>query len=278
VIKTDQSKGARYLIIIASKSKLKWIATALGASVLTLVALGLASPTDTVERPDTASVSATLQPGLRPIYSAKTDKKVVSLTFDISWGTKIPPLVLDILQQENVKATFFLSGPWSRDHAPVVERIIKDGHQVESHGHAHVDLDKLGREGAAKNIAQAHAILEGLTGRAPAYIRPPNGAHNKESVQAAKDLGYATVMWSVDSLDWKNPGVETIIRRSTKLIHPGAIILMHASDTCKQTHLALPTVIQTLRADGYTFISLDHLVREFGVDPNGRIQVRPTTQ
>ncbi len=264
------------MIIIASKSKLTWIATALSASVITLVSLGLASPSETVERPDSAPVSASIEHGLRPIYSAKTDKKVVSLTFDISWGTKIPPLVLDILQQENVKATFFLSGPWSRDHATVVERIVKDGHQVESHGQAHVDLDKLGREAAGKNIAQAHAILEGLSGRAPTYIRPPNGAFNKESAQAAKDLGYATVIWSVDSLDWKNPGVETIVSRSTRLVHPGAIILMHASDTCKQTHLALPTVIRTLRADGYAFVSLDHLVREYGVDPNGRIRVRAT--
>jgi polysaccharide deacetylase family sporulation protein PdaB len=264
------------LIIIASKSKLRWIATALSASVLTLVALGLATPDGIVENPDSAPVSAALQPDLRPIYSAKTDKKVVSLTFDISWGTKTPPLILDILRQENVKATFFLSGPWSRDHAAVVEQIVKDGHQVESHGHAHVDLNNLGREGAAKNIAQAHAILEGLSGRAPTYIRPPNGALNKESVQAAKDLGYATVVWSVDSLDWKNPGVDAIISRTTRLVHPGAIILMHASDTCKQTHLALPTVLKNLREKGYSFVSLDHLVREYGVDPNGRIQVRQT--
>lgn len=226
------------------------------------------------EQNDAAPVSAALQPTLRPIYSAKTDEKVVALTFDISWGKLMAPKVLDVLDQEKVKATFFLSGPWAQNHVETVERIAKAGHQIESHGQAHVDLNTLGREGAAKNIAQAHATLERLVGRAPTYIRPPNGAFSRESVQAAKDLNYATVIWSVDSLDWKNPGVDAIIQRTTRLIHPGAIILMHASDSCKQTDQALPVVIRNLRQRGYRFVSLDQLIREYGVDPNGHIHTR----
>lgn len=226
------------------------------------------------ERNDIAPVDAKLQPTLRPIYSAKTTDKVVSLTFDISWGQAMAPKVLDILKQENVKATFFLSGPWAKNHVELVKRIQTDGHEVESHGQAHVDLNTLGREGAARNIGQAHTILQELTGRAPTYVRPPNGAFDPNSVQGAKDMGYATIIWSVDSLDWKNPGVDTIIRRSTKLIHPGAIILMHASDSCKQTDQALPTVISTLRQQGYKFISLDNLIRQYGVDDNGFIHTK----
>ncbi len=225
------------------------------------------------EHNDTAPVNAALQPTLRPIYSAKTDQKVLSLTFDISWGNKMAPKVLDILKQENVKATFFLSGPWAENHVELVQRIKNEGHEIESHGQKHVDLNTLGREGAAKNIAQAHAILERLTGKAPTYVRPPNGAFDKNSVQGAKDLGYATVIWSVDSLDWMNPGVDAIIRRTTTLIHPGAIILMHASDSCKQTDLALPTVLKTLREQGYKFVHLDQLIRDHGVDDHGHIHV-----
>jgi polysaccharide deacetylase family sporulation protein PdaB len=223
---------------------------------------------------EAAPSHAQLQPTLRPIYSAKTDQKVVALTFDISWGHKMAPRVLDVLKQENVKATFFLSGPWAKNHAELVKRIQAEGHEIESHGQEHVDLNTLGREGAARNIANAHAILKELTGKAPTYVRPPNGAFSKESVQGAKDLGYATVIWSVDSLDWKNPGVETIIRRTTGLIHPGAVILMHASDSCKQTDQALPAVIRTLRRQGYQFVLLDKLIRDYGVDDNGFIHTR----
>jgi polysaccharide deacetylase family sporulation protein PdaB len=250
---------------------MKW-----AAAVMVLAALFASEARPALAEHDREAppASATLQPGLRPIYSAKTDQKVVALTFDISWGQAMAPKVLDILKQENLKATFFLSGPWSKNHTELVSRIKNDGHEIESHGQAHVDLNTLGREGTARNISEAHAILQQMTGRAPTYIRPPNGAFDKNSVQAAKDLGYATVIWSVDSLDWKNPGVETIINRTTRLIHPGAIILMHASDSCKQTDQALPVVIRTLRQEGYTFVALDDLIRKYGVDMNGHIHSR----
>lgn len=224
------------------------------------------------------SASAALQPTLRPIYSAKTDKKVLALTFDISWGKEMAPKVLDVLKQEEVKATFFLSGPWAKNHPELVKRIQDEGHEIESHGQEHVDLNTLGRHGAAQNIAAAHAILKELTGKDPTYVRPPNGAFNKESVQGAKDQGYATVIWSVDSLDWKNPGVESIINRTTRLVHPGAIILMHASDSCKQTDQALPQVIRNLKQQGYQFLPLDALIRQYGVDDNGFIHTKPASQ
>jgi len=240
-------------------------------------ALALAGPSlahaRVVERNDAAPVSASLQPNLRPIYSARTDEKVVALTFDISWGNQMAPKVLAVLRAEKVPATFFLSGPWAKGHPEIVKQILADGHQIESHGQAHVDLNTLGREGARQNIAAAHAILKELTGRDPTYIRPPNGAYNEASVQAAKDLGYATVIWSVDSLDWKNPGVDRIIHRTVKLAHPGAIILMHASDSCKQTDQALPAIIKALRDQGYRFLLLDDLIRTYGVDTNGHIRV-----
>lgn len=249
----------------------RWAVAALTAAAV--LATGLPARAAIVERNDTAPVNASLQPNLRPIYSAKTEEKVVALTFDISWGKQMAPKVLDVLRQEKVPATFFLSGPWAKYHPELVKQIKEDGHQIESHGQEHVDLNTLGREGAAKNIAAAHAILQELTGRAPTYIRPPNGAFNQTSVQAAKDLGYATVIWSVDSLDWKNPGVEKIINRTVKLTHPGAIILMHASDSCKQTDQALPAVLKSLRDQGYKFVLLDELIRTHGVDMNGHIHV-----
>jgi polysaccharide deacetylase family sporulation protein PdaB len=264
-------------IITIPRRRLRWIGAAIAAAAIIGVVLGTGE-SSIAERNDTAPVSAKVtdlvRTNLRPIYSADTKEKVIALTFDISWGNKMPPKVLDVLKQENLKATFFLSGPWSKNHVDVVTRIRDDGHEIESHGQRHVDLNTLGRQGAAKNISDAHAILHEITGKTARYIRPPNGAFNKESVQAARDLNYETVIWSVDSLDWKNPGVQTIIDRTTKLVHPGAIILMHASDSCKQTDLALPTVIKTLRAQGYRFVLLDELVRQYGVDENGFIHSR----
>ncbi len=268
------------MYVITITRPVKWAAAAITAVLVLFLGASIASPA-VQERNHTAPVSAEVigvAKTLRPIYSAKTDKKVVALTFDISWGKAMAPKVLDVLKQENVKATFFLSGPWAKNHQELVARIKADGHAIESHGQAHVDLNTLGRDGAARNIADAHAILEQLAGRAPRYIRPPNGAYNQESLRAAKDLNYETVIWSVDSLDWKNPGVDTIIRRTTLLAHPGAIILMHASDSCKQTDQALPTIIRNLRQRGYQFMLLDKLVKTYGIDMNGYIHTRIPAQ
>ena len=263
------------MYIITMRRRTAMMGAGIGAALVLLVGASMAGPA-VEERNDAAPVTAeavgVTTSSLRPIYAAKTDKKVTALTFDISWGNKMAPKVLDVLKQENLKATFFLSGPWAKNHEELVRRIVADGHQVESHGQAHVDLNTLGLDGAARNIQAAHTILEQMTGHTPRYIRPPNGAFDKVSVQAAKNLGYETVIWSVDSLDWKNPGVDNIIKRTTRLIHPGAIILMHASDSCKQTDQALPAVIKDLRMKGYTFTLLDELIKQNGIDMNGRIR------
>jgi polysaccharide deacetylase family sporulation protein PdaB len=198
---------------------------------------------------------------LSPIYKASITEKVIALTFDISWGEKTPPLVLDELKKYGLKATFFLSGPWAKNHPDLVQRIIAEGHEIQSHGHAHVNYSQLSREEAAENIQKAHAILKGYTGKEPRYIRPPNGDFNDQSLQTALDLGYQTATWSLDSRDWMNPGVEAIEKRVLDRIQPGDIVLLHASDTARQTNLALPRIIESLRGKGYKMVTLSELLR-----------------
>lgn len=209
------------------------------------------------------AVSTTLPPQDR--YSLRdvlTKKPVVALTFDISWGTVMPPKILHILEQQHVAATFFVSGPWAQQNPQIVRQMAKDGFEVESHGWAHVNYSELGAKGVADNIQKANGVIESLTGKHPTFVRPPNGDFNSTSIMAARSLGYTTVTWGTDSLDWMNPGVSTIVSRVTGRVHPGDIILMHASDTCKQTDLALPTILQDLRAKGYKFLTLSALIKE----------------
>jgi polysaccharide deacetylase family sporulation protein PdaB len=224
------------------------------------------------EHPVDAEYAMTLQARgkERPIYSARTTEKIAALTFDISWGTKMYPKVLQVLQQTQTPATFFLSGPWSSQHPEAVAAIKAGGFEIQSHGHKHVDFDELTAAQVAENIQATHKILSEMAGAQPTLIRPPNGAFDDESIVAARGLGYETVIWSVDSLDWKNPGVSVITNRVLKKIHPGAIILMHASDSCKQTDQALPVVLAGLKAQGYRLVTLSELMK-FGVDPEGHI-------
>lgn len=227
------------------------------------VALGLvlvASSLYLVGRtPPRAATTAAPPP---PLTTVAMTQKELALTFDISWGTIMPPKVIAILVREKVPATFFLSGPWSGQHPEVVAELRRDGFQLESHGQAHVNYSGLTRDGVSENILAAQAILEPLTGKKPDMVRPPNGDYDERTLEVAQQLGYTVVLWGTDSRDWMNPGIGVITSRVLRLAHPGDIVLLHASDTCKQTDLALPAIISGLRKEGYKLVTVDRLLQD----------------
>lgn len=197
------------------------------------------------------------------IYSVPTEKKLIALTFDISWGETRTQPILDILEQKGVKkSTFFLSSPWSKTHPDLVKKIADAGYEIGSHGHKHVNYSSLSDDEIRKQISTAHQILTDMTGKEPNLIRMPNGDFDKRVLTIAEQLNYKVIQWDTDSLDWKNPGVDTIVNRVMKKAHPGDIVLLHASDSCKQTHLALPIIIDQLRAQGYEFVTVSELLQQ----------------
>lgn len=194
------------------------------------------------------------------IYKVKTDRKVVALTFDISWGTKVPGPVMDTLKKNNVKSTFFLSGPWVEKYPEFARRLAAEGHEIASHGNRHIDLDRESAGTVKEEISAAHKSLKEVTGASPNLIRTPNGAWNGMVLGVADQLGYRVIQWSVDSLDWKKPGTDAIVKRVLDRVHPGAIILMHASDTCTQTPDALPRVLEGIKSRGYEMVTVSKLL------------------
>lgn len=196
------------------------------------------------------------------VYSVVTDKKVVALTFDISWGDKRAEPIINILKEKNVtNATFFLSSPWTKTHPEIVKQIVDGGFEIGSHGHKHVNYNELNDDEIRRQIQTAHTILTEETGQSPNLIRMPNGAFDKRVLRISEELGYKVIQWDTDSLDWKNPGVDAIIKRVVTRAHPGDIILLHASDSCKQTHEALPVIIDQLRAKGYEFVTVSDMLK-----------------
>jgi polysaccharide deacetylase family sporulation protein PdaB len=199
--------------------------------------------------------------GPSAVYSVDTDKKEIALTFDISWGEERAGPILDVLEQKGVKkATFFLSSPWAESHPDIVKRIVDAGYEIGSHGHRHDNYSQYSDAQIRAQITTAHQILTKLTGKEPHLIRFPNGDFDKRVLRIANSLGYTTIQWDTDSLDWMNPGTQKIVSRVLSKAHPGDIILMHASDSCKQTHEALPQIIDSLRSKGYKFVTVSELI------------------
>ncbi|MDO7908312.1 polysaccharide deacetylase family sporulation protein PdaB [Paenibacillus sp. JX-17] len=197
------------------------------------------------------------------VYSVPTDKKVIALTFDISWGDKRAEPILKVLEDNKVeKATFFLSSPWSKTHPELVSTMKERGYEIGSHGYKHENYSTLTDEDIRKQINTADVMLSEQLGQKPKLIRLPNGDFDKRVLQTAANLGYTVVQWDTDSLDWKNPGAQKIADRVISKAHPGDIVLLHASDSSQQTHEALPVIIDQLRKQGYTFVTVSELINQ----------------
>ncbi|WP_035296732.1 polysaccharide deacetylase family sporulation protein PdaB [Brevibacillus thermoruber] len=228
--------------------------------LIILTALLMAAGIAYAER-DSITVISDSSKAPQAIYKVDTKEKKIALTFDISWGETRAVPILDILKEKKVnKATFFLSSPWSQRHPEIVKRIVDDGFEIGSHGHKHDYYSKYTDEEIRAQIGRAHTILTELTGKKPKLIRLPNGDFDKRVLRIADEMGYTVIQWDTDSKDWINPGVDTIVNNVLSKAHPGDIVLLHASDSCKQTHLALPQIIDKLRADGYEFVTVSELI------------------
>ncbi len=202
----------------------------------------------------------------KPIFEVKTSEPKIALTFDISWGNKTPLPVLDILKANDIRCTFFLSGPWVKQYPEIAKRILEDGHEIGSHGYRHINLSTIGHEEIVSELSKAHEIIKDVTGVEANLIRTPNGDYSNTVIDAIQSQNYKVIQWSLDSLDWMNPGINTISSRVISKCKAGDIILMHASDTCKQTDQALPEILKELKAKGFEFVKVSELLNLEGAN------------
>ncbi len=198
--------------------------------------------------------------GAGVICKVKTDEKIAALTFNIGWGSRVPGPVLDVLKKENVQATFFIGGKWSKNHPELARRIVNEGHEIGG-----------GWEGLAGPGARADTVYRDLlvttrsdireaTGISPALFRITGGDWDAGLQAAAREPGCRVIQWSLDSLDIQTPGHYQIVNTILKGIQPGSIILLNASDTASQTPQALPAVIEELRGEGYKLVTVSSLL------------------
>ena len=220
----------------------------------------------------TVSVSNTVNGKELPIYSVETEEKKVALSFDAAWGNEDTQIILDTLAKYNVHATFFMTGGWVENYPEDVKKIQTAGHDLANHSENHKNMSQLSDTECQEELMKVHNKVKELTGVKMDLFRPPYGDYDDHVITNAKGCGYYTIQWSVDSLDWKNYGVESIIKTVTehKDLKNGAIILMH--NGAKYTAQALPTVIEKLQADGYEIVPISELIyrEDYHLDVTGR--------
>lgn len=193
------------------------------------------------------------------VANGDTAIKNISLTFDDAPDEENSDKLLEILKENDIKASFFMIGENIKDkNIAVVKRAYNDGHLVLSHSYSHPRMTDLNASSIVTQLNRTSQRIEEITGSYPVLFRPPYGALNPLVVDTTNDHNMTTVLWSLDSLDWAINDPEPVIQVVTGNIHSGDIILMHCNSS---TVGSLPTIIKKLKEQGYRFVKLDDMLK-----------------
>lgn len=205
-----------------------------------------------------------------PIYCVDKQEKVVSLSFDAAWGNEQTQTLLDILKEKDVKSTFFLVGFWAEKYPESVKAIHDAGHDVGNHSNTHPHLPKLPLDKIESEIEECNKKIEKVTSVRPTLFRPPYGDYDNNVVETTNKLNMHCIQWDVDSLDWKDPTPEDMVKRIKSKIKPGSIILMH--NGAKNTPAALPKIIDSIKEEGYSIVPNSQIIytENYHMDSQGK--------
>lgn len=218
---------------------------------------------------DPLIVSVMSRGRLVPIYDVKTTMKQVAISFDATWGTELTDEILTILDTYGITTTFFLAGYWVDKYPDYVVKIAEAGHEIGNHSYSHPHMNALSEQGIAYELRKNGDLIKDLTGQRTTLFRPPFGEYNNQVITVASSLGYHTIQWSVDSLDWKDLSSNQIYDRVMSQVKPGSIVLFH--NAAPGTPGAIRRLIPDLLAAGYKIVPVTELLHkgDFYIDHTG---------
>ena len=206
-----------------------------------------------------------------PVYSVQTTEKKIALSFDCAWGAEDFDSMMETLDKHNVKATFFMTGGFVSDNPECVKTLVEKGHEPGNHSEHHYDMATITAGEMKTEIMDLHKKVKELTGKDMKVFRPPYGSYNNELIDTVYGCDYYPIQWDVDSLDWKNYGVQNIIDTvcNHKSLDCGSIILCHLG--AKYTSQALDEMLTKLQDMGYEIVPVSKLIMTEGyhMDANG---------
>lgn len=181
------------------------------------------------------------------IYSGNTKNNTISIMINVYMGNEYVEQILDTLKENNVKATFFVGGIWIEKNQECFIKIYNSGNEIASHGYWHKDHSKLSDEDQINEILLTDKLVTSITGLKMSLFAPPSGAFNKHTAYIAENLGYKTIMWSKDTIDWRDQDENLIFNRATKNCSAGDLVLMHPTKT---TSSCLDKIIKFYKKQG----------------------------
>lgn len=217
-----------------------------------------------------AIVGASATSRILPVYSVEREDKIVAISFDAAWGNEDTQTLIDILDQHDVHASFFVVGEWVEKYPESVKALSDAGNEVMNHSSNHAHFSSLTTEQITADITACNEKIAAITGVKPSLFRCPYGEYDDHVIQAVKDMGMTAIQWDVDSLDWKGISAQEIQQRVLKNVRSGSIVLFH--NAAEHTPEALPGIIEALQADGYTIVPISQILLqgETYIDNTGR--------
>jgi probable sporulation protein (polysaccharide deacetylase family) len=194
----------------------------------------------------------------QPIYQGNKEEQKMALTINVDWGEEYLPGMLNALDAHQAKATFFITGRWAKKFPQLTQEIAKRGHEIGNHGYSHPHPDQISMEKNQQEILATEKEIEQSTQVKTNLFAPPYGEHGINVLKAADSLGYKTILWTVDTVDWdKSRSAEMIYSKVVEKAENGAIVLMHPTD---RTLKALPSMLQELKKKGYQLVTVSEVL------------------
>ena len=187
------------------------------------------------------------------IYNGNRAGGGVSLMINVYENTEVVEAMVETLNAFGARATFFVGGCWADDNAAALKKIAESGHELANHGYFNKDHKSLGHEENKQEIELTGAVVEALSGVKPRLFAPPSGSFGRNTLNAAYDLGYKVIMWSKDTIDWRDESESKIISRATDNLTGGDLILMHPKP---HTLRCLPEIIARILSGGYSLVTV----------------------
>ena len=232
-----------------NKNKLKFLGF-LTNTILLVIAIFFSFSVIRIDREESIETIAEYN---GTIYAGNQQSNKVSLMINVYWGDEHLESILNTLKEYDLKTTFFVGGTWVNSNPTLAKKILTDGHEIGNHGMTHQDHSKLDFDQNYKQIQSCHSVVNSHLNYEMKLFAPPSGYYNKNTITAANNLGYKTIMWSKDTIDWRDKDSELCFTRATKNAKSGELILMHPTE---HTLKALPNIIKHYKDNNFILTSV----------------------